>query len=273
MELGEITSEKEHEQVYYTACRIRAGEVGGSGICFYSDRDASGKAHTLILTNHHVISKLIKVEKKWDPMLKREYPQEETKKAEVDFFQYNDYSRAVGSNSYEADILAWDDMEKRDIAVLKLREEEKLMKYTASLYPRDICNKIYMYDKVYAVGAALGIPVFQTPGEVTNASYEINGQKFIGTNSPITFGNSGGGLFKRANDGNWYLIGLPARVSMQGWGDVANHIGFAIPIEVIYKFLEDNEFQYVWDESQTIEECQAKREEKQKRAKERLLGK
>lgn len=117
------------------------------------------------------------------------------------------------------------------------------------------------------MGAALGEPVMQTGGEVTNASYEIGGQKYIGTNAPITFGNSGGGLFKLEADGNYYLIGVPARVRMQGWSDVANHIGFAVPISTIYKFLEENIYNHIWDTNHTPEQDQQTRKQKQEKAK------
>lgn len=272
--LGEITGEQrqKHKQIYYPAVRVVAHSAGGSGVCIYSDRDEQGRARSYILTNHHVIEDLIKVEETWDATLKREYPAETLQSASVEFFQYNNYSRAVGSESYQADIVAWDHADKRDIALLELREQEQTMDHVARLMPYEHRNDIFMFDKVHAVGAALGHPVFQTPGEVTNARIEMGQQQYIGTNSAITFGNSGGGLFKHGPDGNYYLIGLPARISLQGFGDVANHIGFAVPVSVIYDFLSENWFDFIWKDDVTIEECDAKRAEMKKEAKQRLLG-
>lgn len=269
--VGETQREPLHEQVYYTTCRVRVQDAGGSGVCVFSEVE-DGEAHTFVLTNHHVVESAIDVEEKWDPTLKREYPQEESDTATVEFFQYNEHSKEVGSQSYQADILAWDDKERRDIALLKLRESEETMSHVANLLPYGERTAVYMGDDVYAAGAALGHPVFQTPGEVTNAYYEMNGQPYIGTNAPITFGNSGGGLFKVGTDGAYYLIGLPARVSLQGFGDVANHIGFAVPIQTIYEFLEDNKMECIWSDEYTVEESLDRREEMLNRQKEKLLG-
>lgn len=187
-EVGECNTTQEHRQMYYTAVRVTAGDVGGSGICIHSQKH-DGKARTFVITNHHVIENLIEVDKEWDSTLKREYPQETTNTADIEFFNYNNYSKSVGSDSYKAEILAYDHKDKRDIGLLELKEQEKTMDFAADLYPKDHKNDIYMFDEVYAVGAALGIPAFQTPGEITNVRMELEGQEFIGTNSPITFGN------------------------------------------------------------------------------------
>lgn len=269
--VGMTAREQLHEQVYYTAARVRTNEAGGSGVCVYSDRDSDGSAHTFILTNHHVVEGAIEVEERFDPTLKREYPQEESDTITVEFFQYNEHSKEVGSESYQADIVAWDDKDRRDLALLKLRESEETMGYVAEMLPYDERSSIYLGDKVYAVGAALGYPVFQTPGEVTNAYYEVGGQPHIGINSPIAAGNSGGGLFKQGSDGNYYYIGAPARVAVSGFSAI-EHMGFAVPLSVIYQFLEDNKMEFIWSDDYTVGECEARREEMLQRQKTQLMG-
>lgn len=271
MSVSDTQDERLHEQVYYTTARVRTNEAGGSGVCIFSEQE-DGRAHTFVLTNHHVVESAISIEKKWDPTLKSEYPQEESDSVDVEFFSYNNYSKAVGSSTYQADIVAWDDLERRDIALLKLREREDTMEYVADMLPYEERDQIFTGDDVYAVGAGLGHPVFQTPGEVTNAHYELGSQVYIGTNSPITFGNSGGGLYKEGTDGNFYLIGLPARVSIQGWSDVANHIGFAVPIEKVYEFLEDNKMEALWSDEYTVEDSESRLRDMRRREKEKHVG-
>ena len=266
--LGKISDEiaKKHDQMYYTACKVITPKATGSGIVIYSKKkDKDGL--TYILTNHHVVESNIEIKKKWDSSLKKKVDKETLKAVTVEFFSYNDFSRAVGSKSFEADIVAYSHTDELDLALLKLREKERVFKHVALLYPFEVRERIFTFDKVYAVGAGLGEPVFQTGGEVTNASYEIEGRKFIGTNSPITFGNSGGGLFKLEKDGHFYLIGVPARVKLQGWADVANHIGFAVPIASIYDFLKENCYEHIWDSSHDVEHDDKRREIKRKRAK------
>jgi len=201
--VADTVDEQKHEEMYYCACRIQAGDAGGSGICIYSDRRENGYAHTLVLTNHHVVDDLISVEEQWDPTLQEERKQEVTETATVEFFQYNDYSKAVGTQAYQADVVAWDHQDRRDIALLELRETEATMDHVAGMLPYDQRESIYMFDQVYAVGAALGHPVFQTPGEVTNAQIEMGQQTYIGTNSPISFGSclAEGSMVMTANRG------------------------------------------------------------------------
>jgi len=267
MTLGELSKDvkKKHEQMYYPTCMVSSQEAIGSGVAIYS-QEHEGEIYTYILTNHHVVSDSITVEKKWDPSLKKEEKQEITKTVGVRFFSYNNHSRPVGSDGYEADILAYSHMDVRDIALLRLRDTEKKIKNVAKLYPYENRKDIYMFDRCYAVGCGRGNPVFQTPGEVTNAYYELDGQGYIGTNAMITFGNSGGGLFKE-DGGDYYLIGLPARVQLQSWAALENHIGFAVPIAKIYEMLEENCFRHVWSESHDPVSDGKERKEKIEKAK------
>jgi len=267
--LGKIDKEikKKHDQIYYTACKVIAEKGTGSGILIFSKKNEKNEGITYLLTNYHVVENNVKVVKKWDSSIKRKIDKEILKAVSVEFFSYNDFSKAVGSKTFEADIVAYSHSDELDLALLQLREKERTFENVALLYPYEVKEKIFTFDKVYAVGAGLGDPVFQTGGEITNASYEIGGRKYIGTNSPITFGNSGGGLFKLEEDGNYYFIGVPARVKLQGWSDVANHIGFAVPIATIYDFLEENCYEHIWDSTHTIENDEKRREKKRRRAK------
>lgn len=270
--IADTARERLHEQVYYTVARVRTSEAGGSGVCIYSDYDENDEAHTYIVTNHHVVEGAIQIEDRFDPTLKVEYPQEDSDTVSVEFFQYNEHSKEVGSESYQADIIAWDHMERRDLALLKLRESEEVMDYVADPLPYEERYSIYLGDRVYAAGAALGYPVFQTAGEVTNAYYEISGQPHIGVNSPIAGGNSGGGCFKRGTDDNYYYIGAPARVAVEGFGGAVNHMGFVVPVGIVYEFLEDNKMEALWSDEFSIAESEARLAEMRERQKEKLAG-
>jgi hypothetical protein len=52
--------------------------------------------------------------------------------------------------------------------------------------------------------------------------------------------------------------------------DAITHMGFFVPINRIYKFLDDNCYQFIYDPEYTYEKCQELREEK-KKERERLL--
>ena len=65
-----------HNEMLYTSLRIRAGNSGGSGTVLYSQVVKNNEAETYILTNHHVVDDLIKVEEDWDSLLGRKIKKE-----------------------------------------------------------------------------------------------------------------------------------------------------------------------------------------------------
>ena len=65
---------QQHELMIYPEVRITADKARGSGTILYSApiEDNEKRFETYILTNEHVVDDLIKVEKKWSTLLKRE---------------------------------------------------------------------------------------------------------------------------------------------------------------------------------------------------------
>jgi hypothetical protein len=51
--------------------------------------------------------------------------------------------------------------------------------------------------------------------------------------------------------------------------DAITHMGYFIPIDRVYNLLEDNDYQFIYDDSKSIEECKKARKEKQKPKKEK----
>lgn len=268
--LGQLSQEnkKWHKQAYYPVAKVHAEEATGSGSVIYSQQcEKDDEVYSYVLTNHHVVAKNIDLDEKFDPTLKQERLQETLQPVQVEFFSYNNYSRAVGSQKHDADIVAWSHMDQHDLALLRLRDTESELDHVAKMYPYEHRKDIHMREDVWAVGAGLGYPVFQTNGQITNAKIDLESETYVATNSPICGGNSGGALFKE-DSGDFYLIGVPARVAIQGWGDVANHIGFAIPIETVYKFLKDNCFEHIWKDDHNPVDDREEREKKIEDAKE-----
>ena len=66
---------QKHEQMFYPTVRVRAQKAGGSGTVVYS-KQHDGEYHTYVITNHHVVSNCIHLEKKWDPVIKRKVDKE-----------------------------------------------------------------------------------------------------------------------------------------------------------------------------------------------------
>ena len=66
---------QKHEQMFYPTVRVRTKKAGGSGTVVYS-QEYNGEVYTYVITNHHVVADSVKVEKKWDSVLKRKVDKE-----------------------------------------------------------------------------------------------------------------------------------------------------------------------------------------------------
>ena len=251
---------QQHEEMLYTVTLVRVGMGSGSGTVIYSAEravqecddpvctDVTGddgavemEWHTYLLTNHHVISRAVKVSKEFDPKRGEKVDVERRLTVDVEWFEYNDYSRHIGTRGKKAEIVAYD--KAADLAILRVKDRERGVDYVAHVIPDDA--PIYLTDMVYAVGAGLGRPPFMTSGELGFVDEEINGYRYMLATAPIIFGNSGGALFRFSDDRDHYeLIGVPSRVSAAGFSIVA-HMGWVIPIETVADVLRNNDLGFI----------------------------
>ena len=259
---------QKHEQMFYPTVRVRTKKAGGSGTVVYS-KEHKGEVYTYVITNHHVIADSVKIEKKWDSVLKRKTDKEKLDTVFVEFFRYNNYSHTVGSFAVEADIVAYSEVEGgQDWALLRVRDKENTADWVANLFPLDDLDNVHIFDETYAVGASLGHPPVASNGMITYMDDEIDSYKYWMSSAPTIFGNSGGAVYRWSDNRKQYeYIGVPSRISIQPMGfsaDAITHMGYFIPIERVYKLLEENDYQFIYDETVSIEDCQKARDKKQK---------
>ena len=256
-----------HEQMFYPTVRVRTKKAGGSGTVVYSKKHKD-EVYTYVITNHHVISDSVKIEKKWDSVLKRKTDKEKLDTVFVEFFRYNNYSHTVGSFAVEADIVAYSEVEGgQDWALLRVRDKENTADWVANMFPLDDLDNVHIFDKSYAVGASLGHPPVASEGMITYMDDEIDSYKYWMSSAPTIFGNSGGAVYRWSSNRKQYeYIGIPSRISIQPMGfsaDAITHMGYFIPIERVYKLLEENDYQFIYDEKVSIDDCNAARKKKQ----------
>tara|TARA_Y100001937_G_C7103094_1_gene323518 strand:+ start:735 stop:1559 length:825 start_codon:yes stop_codon:yes gene_type:complete len=259
---------QKHEQMFYPTVRVRTKKAGGSGTVVYSKKHGD-EVHTYVITNHHVIADSVKIEKKWDSVLKRKTDKEKLDTVFVEFFRYNNYSHTVGSFAVEADIVAYSEVEGgQDWALLRVRDKENTADWVANLFPLDDLDNVHIFDETYAVGASLGHPPVASNGMITYMDDEIDSYKYWMSSAPTIFGNSGGAVYRWSDNRKQYeYIGVPSRISIQPMGfsaDAITHMGYFIPIERVYKLLEENDYQFIYDEKVSIEDCEKARKKKQK---------
>ena len=259
---------QKHEQMFYPTVRVRTKKAGGSGTVVYSKK-YKDEVYTYVITNHHVIADSVHLEKKWDPVLKRKIDKEILDTVYVEFFRYNNYSHTVGSFAVEADIVAYSEVEGgQDWALLRVRDKENTADWVANMFPLDDIDNVHIFDEVYAVGASLGHPPVASDGHISYMDDEIEHFKYWMSSAPTIFGNSGGAVYRWSGNRKLYeYIGLPSRISIQPMGfsaDAITHMGYFIPIDRVYKLLEDNDYQFIYDSKVSIEECNKARKKKQK---------
>ena len=272
---GELDVARLHKEMLWTTVRVRTLKSGGSGTVIWSGANANGKYHTYVLTCEHVVDDLIKIEKKWDEIAKVERKMEVLGKPSVQIFYYENYSRCKGSSGeHRANIVAYS--KDDDIALLELERYETPIRYVAHLYPRDELDKIHVFDEVYCVGAAMGHEPIATKGIISYMDEIIDGKEYWMSTAQSIFGNSGGAVFRWSKERKRFeFLGMPARITVAMFGfsaDAITHMGFFVPINRIYKFLENNCYQFIYDPNYTFEKCQEMRKKKEEERKKMILA-
>ena len=81
------------------------------------------------------------------------------------------------------------------------------------------------------------------------------------SSAQIIYGNSGGAIFLKDTG---EFIGVPSMIAVTGYMGMSaiTHMGFFIPIFRVYNFLEDNVFQFIYDNTYTSAQCERIRESK-----------
>ncbi len=244
---------QKHREMLYPVVVVDAGSGPASGTVIFS-AEVDGEWQTYVLTNHHVVRSAIKVKKEWDPKSQGEVKREQRSPVQIRWFDYNDYSREIGTRGQIADIVAYD--ATLDLALLQTRDTERGVEHAAHLMPEDA--PLYLFEITWAIGAGLGKPPFPTEGAVSNLDQRINGQPYILSSAPIIFGNSGGALFHWSPERERYeFIGVPAKVSAVGWGTVVTHMAWAIPLATVREFLRANDFGFILGDPSEETEGQA----------------
>jgi serine protease Do len=118
-----------------------------------------------------------------------------------------------------------------DLALLKLPLPEDLKPNHVVLGNGEDVNT---GDSVFAVGNPLGLERTVTQGIVSSRSRNLEGQLYLQTDTAINPGNSGGPLFNQRGE----VIGVTSRGAR---ADMADNLGFAIPVSYVKDFLRHRE--------------------------------
>ena len=157
-----VVPEQEHLEMLYPTVLVRLGNGSGSGTVIYSEQNEEFDYESYVLTNWHVVQNYVKLNKVWNSEKKEHVETENRRPVNIDLWEYNNFSIAVGTIGRIANIVAYD--KSRDLALLQVEDTERQMPHVAKLYPEYKDDGPWIFQTVYAVGAGLGKPPFPTMG-------------------------------------------------------------------------------------------------------------
>jgi len=234
------------EKVLYPSVRVLNGYGGGSGTVVYSeDREGDGTFETFVMTNHHVIDSLLRVEKRWDNLTQKYINVENNGQADVEIFSYVNGGHTITESTVKADIVAY--VADEDIALLRLVHPFKI-EAVAKVLPSD--KQLRLFQEIYAVGCPLLVDPMFTKGEITDLSYTIEGKDYVGGTADIIWGNSGGAVMAFV-DGEWYFCGIPSRGRGAPNGQFVTHLGYYVSPARLTNFIRSQKLDFLLDASIT----------------------
>jgi len=251
--------EEFHKRILYPTVLVRTAKAGGSGTIIYSRPHPDGDGFlTYALTNHHVVDDAITFITDYDPMVGRDVKQPVREVVSVGFYSYRHLSKQASVVGYQADIVHWD--KPRDLALLELRDRKEAS-FVAALFPES-GGDLYIGETVVAVGCSLGHKPLPSFGTVSSLDEQIENQPRLMSSACIIYGNSGGALYTLQEK---ELVGVPCAgdVVIAGFSAQAiPHLGYAIPYYVVYDFLRDGCYDFIFDTAKSYEQCAKERESK-----------
>ncbi len=131
----------------------------------------------------------------------------------------------------------------RDLALLRLKSARRFLQ-VAELMPPAELGAIDIFSRAYAVGCPLGNRPLPTVGEISSKSKIVADQVFWMLSAPTFFGNSGGGVYLAESS---KLIGVSSMIYTYGKTQpaVVPHMGLFVPLDVIYRWLDSEGYEFV----------------------------
>lgn len=267
MDISEIDLKEIHKHILYPVVRVMTEHAAGTGVVIYSgvtpdtkDKPVEDQEfETYVITCWHVVEDAIRFVKKWSKIAKRDITVEGNQLVHCEIFKYEKLSKCIGATALDAEIVAYD--KPLDVALLRIKCTEQTH-YVATLYPKDKSDEIKLGASMMSCGCSLGHDPFFTFGNLSAKHDQIDAKEYWMTSANVIFGNSGGPVF--LSNGYQY-IGNTARVSCQQMGfgvDVITWMGFFVPIDSIYEFLEENFYQFIYDSTTDSKKCEELRKVK-----------
>ncbi|MEK7448507.1 MAG: serine protease, partial [Planctomycetota bacterium] len=231
---------------------IKTNDSVGGGTIVYSRPDRDNNYHTYVLTAYHVIYEIIESK---DKAAGPDIIGAGKILSEITIKVYDEKGEEMVP--YQAEIVGAH--KSKDLALLKIKSNRPFPAQ-ARLVTRGKMQMINIFSPVYVMGCPLGYDPLPTYGEVTSLKREMNGEKFWMTNAPTIFGNSGGGVFL-GETGEFIGVSSMISVYTNFIAIPVPHLSLIISPDSILDWLDEQFYQFLYDENYTKEWCDAMREE------------
>ncbi len=135
-------------------------------------------------------------------------------------------------------------------AALLVLDGDAPITHGATLASREYLASRRIFHSVYAVGCPLGNDPIPTHGEISDLDHYIDGSSYWMISAPTYIGNSGGGIYDA--DSN-HLMGMFSKIYTHGnvRPTIVPHMGLVSPLELMYKWLEEEGIAEVIDKGNT----------------------
>jgi len=209
---------------------VEAGWGTGSGTVIKCEETKNGWG-VYILTAYHVISPGKGMSKWKDPST-----------VMILFYDENNFvsivtkSHAVAANP------------EIDAAILYFEYDREIVN-VARMPSRLEFEEVGLFNNIFVMGCALGIPPTYTNGRITSVNTMIEGGRYWMGNAPVIYGNSGGGIFLE-EDGS--IIGILCRVYSYAGGIAVSHLAVFMPMRTIYDWLDETKLSHLYPEELEI---------------------
>ncbi|MEM7199270.1 MAG: trypsin-like peptidase domain-containing protein [Planctomycetota bacterium] len=212
--------------------QLNGDDTVGSGTLVYSGVNPhKHKVESYVLTSYHVVRNILA----------------DTPSARRMGVSLTIYT-ADGKVEQRADMISHD--AKIDAALLRLRGERQFTN-VARVASRHRATDVHTWDHVVAVGCPLGNDPIPTRGAISSIDNELNGSNYWMINAPTYFGNSGGGVYLSESR---ELVGVFSKIYTHGKGNptVVPHMGLCTPLDLIYRWLGDDDLSFVIEQQQGL---------------------
>ncbi|MHA2009835.1 MAG: S1 family peptidase [Candidatus Hodarchaeales archaeon] len=217
--------DKKVKQILGPIVKLDFDNSSGTATVIYSKK-VKDEVKTFALTNYHVIKESIKANFKTQVVL-----------IKTIIFTRNNNGNSLNKFETSSIVVAYD--QDKDLAIIEILDPTIIVS-TAKLLPKE--TQLSLFQEVYTVGCGYGNDPYFNNGEI-NELHSKHGM----TNSSITFGYSGGGVFAKYKE-NYYLSGIVRSIYRDRGGNFIFWMVRFIRLKEIRNFLKDKNFEFIENE-------------------------